>query len=274
MQVDSRSAREDAEASNATGAASASGIREPMNNVSASAPCKRSADLMAHRPLVKQIARRILHRLPPNVGMNEMEQAGLLGLQQALSRFEEGHGSSFKSYAARRIEGSMLDALREADTVPRVVRSRVRKVRVAVQRLEHRLGRPPRAKEVANELGWSLEEFHRTMADSGAGSMRTGDENLENLEDDSEIWGHDGDEHSVIDEHADPLQLLQNRQRHAALNAAFDALEKAERYVMRSIYKDDLTVRNIGLNLGISESRVSRMASDIVAKLRIRLREQ
>jgi RNA polymerase sigma factor for flagellar operon FliA len=237
-------------------------------------PCQRSADLAAHTPLVKQIARRIRARLPPNVGLDELEQAGLMGLNQALSRFEEGRGSSFESYAARRIEGSMLDALRELDTLSRDTRARLREVRQAVQLLEHRLGRPPRAMEVANELQWSLDDFHRCMVDAGAGGVRTGDEELENHDDDSAIWGHAAvDEHATIDEHADPLQALQQRQRHAALNAAFDALEEAERYVMESIYKNDLTLRDIGATLGVSESRVSRMASEIVAKLRLRLRD-
>jgi RNA polymerase sigma factor for flagellar operon FliA len=237
-------------------------------------PCQRSADIAAHRPLVKQIARRIRARLPPSVGLDELEQAGLMGLHQALERYEEGRGSSFESYAARRIEGSMLDALRELDTLSRDTRSRLREVSTAVQRLEHALGRPPRAKEVANELGWTLDQFHRCMVDAGAGDVRTGDEELENREDDSAIWGrHPQDDTAMVDEHADPLQSLQQRQRHAALNAAFDALEEAERYVMQSIYKDGLTLRDIGQTLGVSESRVSKMASAIVAKLRLRLRD-
>jgi RNA polymerase sigma factor for flagellar operon FliA len=234
--------------------------------------CKRSADLAAYKPLVRQIARRIRSRLPPNVGMDELEQAGLMGLDQALSRFEEGRGSSFETYAARRIEGSMLDALRDMDTLSRDTRSRLREVRVAVQRLEHQLGRAPRAKEVANELGWTLDGFHRCMVDAGAGGARAGDEDLENVDDDCAIWGQ-ADEHAVIDEHADPLLALQQRQRHAALNAAFDALEEAERYVMESIYKHGLTLRDIGETLGVSESRVSRMTAEIVAKLKIRLRD-
>jgi RNA polymerase sigma factor for flagellar operon FliA len=235
-------------------------------------PCQRSADLAAYKPLVKQIARRIRARLPPNVGMDELEQAGLMGLNQALSRFEEGRGSSFETYAARRIEGSMLDALRDMDTLSRDARSRLRDVRAAVQKLEHRLGRAPRAKEVANELGWPLEQFHRCMVEAGAGGVRAGEDDLENIDDDSAIWAKT-DEHDVIDEHADPLHALQQRQRHAALNAAFDALEEAERYVMESIYKHGLTLRDIGATLGVSESRVSRMSADIVAKLRLRLRD-
>jgi RNA polymerase sigma factor for flagellar operon FliA len=183
-------------------------------------PCERSADLAALRPLIRQIARRIRRRLPPSVGMDELEQAGLLGLNEALSRFEEGRGSSFESYASRRVEGSMLDALRETDTLSRGTRARLRKMHAAVQLLEHRLGRPPRAKEVANELGWTLDEFHRCMVDAGAGSVRTGDEDLENHEDDSAIWGHDADDLASLDEYADPLRSVQLRQRQASGNRA------------------------------------------------------
>ncbi len=235
-------------------------------------PCQRSEDIAAYRPLVRQIARRIRARLPPHVGMDELEQAGLIGLHQALLRFEKGRGSSFETYAARRIEGSMLDALRGMDTLPRDVRQRLREVRAAVQRLEHRLGRPPRAKEVANELGWPLDRFHRCMVEAGAGGVRAGEVDLENIEDESAAWIEHRDGEHLVDERADPLHALQQRQRHAALNAAFDALEEADRYVMEAIYRDARTLRDIGQTLGVSESRVSRMASEIVAKLRLRLR--
>lgn len=235
--------------------------------------CKRSVDLLAHKPLVRQIAHRIRARLPASVGMDELEQAGLMGLNEALSRFEEGRGSTFETYAARRIEGSMLDALRAMDTLSRDARSRLREVSVAVQRLEHRLGRTPRAKEVANELEWPLDKFHQCMVEAGAGGVRSGEADLENIEDNSSIWASLNDEDTAIDEHADPLRSLQLRQRHAALNAAFDALEEAERYVLESIYKNGATLRDVGETLGVSESRVSRMTTEIVAKLKLRLRD-
>lgn len=235
--------------------------------------CKRSVDLLAHKPLVRQIAHRIRARLPASVGMDELEQAGLMGLNEALTRFEEGRGSSFETYAARRIEGSMLDALRAMDTLSRDARSRLREVSVAVQRLEHKLGRTPRAKEVANELEWPLDKFHQCMVEAGAGGTRSGEADLENIEDNSSIWASLNDEDTAIDEHADPLRALQLRQRHAALNAAFDALEEAERFVLESIYKNGATLRDVGETLGVSESRVSRMTTEIVAKLKLRLRD-
>jgi len=234
--------------------------------------CQRSADLIPYKPLVRQIAARLRARLPPNVGMVELMQAGLIGLHEALSRFEEGRGSTFETYAARRIEGAMLDALRASDTLSRDARSRLREVQAAVQRLEHGLGRTPRAKEVANELGWSLDVFHRCMVDAGAASARAGDTELER---DDTAWGaqDDDERQTMVDDSIDPMRALQQRQRHAALNAAFDALDEIERYVMESIYDKDMGLRDIGQVLGVSESRVSQMSSEIVRKLRRRLRD-
>lgn len=242
-----------------------------MANVESTGRCQRSSELLAHKALVKRIAGRLRARLPANVGMDELEQAGLIGLNEALQRFENDRGSSFETYAARRIEGAMLDALRANDTLSRDARSRLREVRNAVQQLEHRLGRAPRAKEVANELDWPLEKFHGCMVEAGAAGVRAGEEALDVAED---AWMIDADEmHSAIDEHADPLRSLQQRQRHAALNAAFDALEEAERFVMEAIYDRGASLRDIGQTLGVSESRVSQMSAEIVAKLRRRLRD-
>lgn len=237
-----------------------------------SQPCQRSADLAVYKPLVRQIAGRLRARLPANVELDELLQAGLIGLNEALSRFESGQGSTFETYAARRIEGAMLDALRANDTLPRDARARLREMHAAVQRLEHRLGRAPRAREVATELGWTLDAFHRCMVDAGGAGLRAGDEALEHAEE--TLWGGgDDDAHGIVDEHADPARALQRRQRHAALNAAFDALEEVERYVMQSIYEQGLPLREIGATLGVSESRVSQISAEIVAKLRRRLRD-
>ncbi len=233
---------------------------------------QRAADLAANMSLVRNIAGRIRRRLPASVGMDELVQAGLIGLNEALSRFEQGPGSTFESYAARRIEGAMLDALRASDSLPREARSRLREARVAVQRLEHQLGRTPRAQEVANELSWSLEKFHGCMVEAGAGGFRAGDHELEHLEEASSSTAtYDG--HVGVRVQADPMRALQQRQRHVALSAAFDALEEAERYVMESIYDRGIALRDIGETLGVSESRVSQMSAEIVAKLKRRMRD-
>lgn len=234
---------------------------------------QRSVDLAAYMPLVRKIAGRLGRRLPSNVDSDDLLQVGMIGLNEAMSRFEQGPGSTFETYAARRIEGAMLDMLRADDTLSRETRSLLREVRSAVQRLEHRLGRAPRAKEVANELEWPLEKFHRCMADAGAGGMRTGDTQLEHPEGMPHAVEAREDGVGIAEDSADPARALQQRQRHAVLNSAFDALEEAERFVMESIYDRGLALRDIGHALGVSEARVSQIRSEIVAKLKRRLRD-
>ena len=228
---------------------------------------QRAADIAEHLPLVKSIAGRIRRRLPPNVELDDLVQVGLIGLNEALSRFEQGPDSNFETYAARRIEGAMLDALRASDLLSRDARARLREIQNAVQRLEHELGRAPRAKEVANELNWPLERLHESLVDAGAAPKRADDEDLERTND------ADGIVMESDEGLADPMLALQRRQRHAALSAAFDALEEAERYVMEAIYEQGLPLRQIGQTLGVSESRVSQMATAIVAKLKRRLKD-
>jgi len=249
-------------------------VGQSEGTVRSSALCKRSEDIAQHRVLVKKIANRIRARLPPSVGLDELEQAGLMGLNEALERFEEGKGSSFESYASRRIEGSMLDALRQMDTISRTARGDLRLVASAVQKLEHILGRPPRAKEVANDLGWTLGHFHDVMAAAGAGSVRSDSEALENMDDHSSIWQtNTTDIHSTLSHGTDPELLIQQRQRTAALNAAFDTLEEAERYVMEAIYNHEIKMSDIGETLGVSGARVSQIASAVIKKLRARLHD-
>ena len=232
---------------------------------------RRSAELLRYVPLVRKIAGKLRRRLPANVEMDDLMQVGLIGLNDALRRFEQGPGSTFETYAARRIEGEMLDALRAEDVLSRSVRSQLRKARAAVQRLEQRLGRAPRAKEVANELRWSLEQFHNCMVEAGAGGTRAGDEKLDYAEEASVTTAVHTVEHYDVGEHADPLHALEQRERHAVLSAAFDALDEVERYVMELIYDKALTLRVVGNTLGVSESRVSQMRATIIAKLRCRL---
>jgi RNA polymerase sigma factor FliA len=243
-----------------------------MNIASATpAPrCARSAQLLVHRPLVRRIARRISARMPANVEIDDLIQAGMMGLDDAIKRFDQERGASFDTYAARRIEGAMLDSLRASDELPRETRAQLRRVHAAVQRLEHRLGRTPRAQEVANDLGWTLQRFHDCMVAGGAAGTRFADDDLENLDD---AFGADDDTMSSVDEHADPLHSLQLQQRHAALNAAFDVLEERERRLMEMMYRQGVSQQDAGARLGVSASMICRMHEAIVVKLKRRLRD-
>ena len=229
--------------------------------------CARSAQLQAHQPLVRRIAGRLRSRLPDHVDMDELLQAGLIGLDDAITRYADDRGASFETYAARRIEGAMLDALRSQDSLSRDARGRQRQIRAAVQRLEHALGRAPRAGEVADALGWTLAALHRSLAEAGAGGLREGDAAL----DDAEDGAGAGDAPESLDETADPLGQLQRQQRRLALHRAFDALEVRERAIMEMIYDRDLTLQQVGSELGVSTARAWQLHEAIVGKLRQRL---
>lgn len=233
--------------------------------------CEHGARLLEHRPLVAEIARRLLGRLPAHVGMDDLMQAGMIGLHEAMCRFDQRQGASFGTYASRRIEGAMLDQLRAADTLPREARAQQRLIRSAVHRLEQKLGRPARAKEVADELGWPLAAFHRCMETVGAGTLRAGDRPLEALEDDSNAADGTDTNDFTVDEHADPLRILQMRERLAALSRSIEQLSDREQYVMKMIFERGLRLDEVGVTLGVSASRICQIQQRAIAKLHMRL---
>ncbi|MBV8125070.1 MAG: sigma-70 family RNA polymerase sigma factor [Paucibacter sp.] len=246
----------------------------PLHATANGARQVRNEDLRAYKPLVRAIAGQLRAQLAGNISFAELEQAGLIGLAEALARFESGQGATFETYASRRIRGAMLDELRLNDTLDRGARGRFKKLTAAVQRLEHRLGRVPRSKEVAAELGWSLEELHDCMVEAGAGARREGDTAL----DDADLaalaptpHGADEDEDHPLDEQQDPQRATQQRQRMAALHAAFDALDEIERYVMEAVYTEGREMKDVGRELGVSGQRISQMSAAIMFKLRERL---
>ncbi|MBA3598587.1 MAG: FliA/WhiG family RNA polymerase sigma factor [Methylibium sp.] len=237
-------------------------------------PPDRKRELRDYSALVRKIAARLRARLPANVEMDDLLQAGLIGLNEAIERYETSFGASFDTYASRRIEGAMLDALRAEDTLSRDARGRQREIKRVVQALEHRLLRAPRASEVACELGWSLAKLHACLVEAGATAQRAGDSPLDDEPPDEASARGAADEAPMRgDEHADPLRALQRRQRSAALNAAFDQLEERERTVMQMIYERGLEHRDAAATLGISPARVSQLHTAIVEKLKRRLRD-
>ena len=234
---------------------------------SAPSPCARSAALRQHASLVQSIARRLRARLPASVALDELVQAGMIGLHDALVRYESDRGASFSTYASRRIEGAMLDALRVGDLVPREVRARQREVQAKLCELEHRLLRTPSAQELASELGCSVLAVHRSMAEVQSGGQ------LAERERSDEPEPAPDELLTATDEHADPLHRLQRRQREAALGAAFEMLDGRERQLMEMLYDQGLDHSGAASVLGVTPSRVSQLHSAVVAKLRRRLRD-
>ncbi len=216
-------------------------------------------------PLVRRIAQQLIARLPANVELDDMVQAGVMGLIDAVSRFEESQGVAFEAFATSRIRGAMLDELRAGDWLPRSARKSQRAIEGAVQRLEGRLKRAPTESEIARELGISINDYQRMLNDARGAQLV----HLDDL-------GPDGDEdyleRHIADEGGNPQALLQDKRFRVALAAAIDDLPEREKLVMSLYYEQDMNLKEIGAVLGVTESRVCQLHSQAVARLRARLR--
>lgn len=217
-----------------------------------------------YAPLVKRIAFLLLAKLPANVDVDDLIQNGMIGLLDALDRYEEGLGAQFKTYATQRIRGAMLDGLRENDWLPRSIRREMREVEAAIRQLEQAHGRPPSEAELATALGISLADYQKLLLEARG-------HQLVYLED---MAGDNGDDY--LERHTaatdlDPLVLLEELGTRTALAAALEALPEREKLMMALYYEQDLNLREIGEVMGVTESRVCQLHSQAVARLRASL---
>ena len=218
-----------------------------------------------YAPLVKRIAHHLMARLPSSVSVDDIIQAGMIGLLEAAGRYDELRGAQFETFAAQRIRGAMLDELRQADWMPRSLRRDMRRIEAAMSQLQQRLGMPPSETEVARELGMSLVEYQQMLFESrGAQLMYYEDFHGE---DDEDFF----DRHDV-DSNADPLNLLQDEHFREALIQAINNLPERERMLMGMHYEQEMNLREIGEVMGVSESRVCQLHSQAVARLRSSLK--
>lgn len=224
--------------------------------------------LREHAPLVKRLAYQLKAKLPPSVEVDDLIQAGMIGLLDAITRYEDDHGAQFETYAVQRVRGAMLDELRSTDWLPRGVRQSMRKIEEAIGQLQQQLGRPPQETEVARQLKMSLLEYQDILSES------TGHQ-LVYYEDfhDSESKEHFLDRYST-DLSSDPLQSLLRGDFRATVVAAIEALPDREKLLMGLYYEQDLNLKEVGAVMGVSESRVSQLHTQAVARLRAFLREQ
>lgn len=222
--------------------------------------------LREHAPLVKRLAYQLKARLPPSVEVDDLVQAGMIGLLDAVNRYEDTHGAQFETYAVQRIRGAMLDELRNTDWLPRGVRQNMRKIEEAMNLLQQKLGRSPTETEVAKSLKMSLGEYQDLLTDSGG-------HQLVYYEDfhDSDTKEHFLD-HFAADENSDPLQDLLNEDFRDAVIGAIDSLPEREKLLMGLYYEQELNLKEIGAVMGVSESRVSQLHSQAVARMRAYLR--
>jgi RNA polymerase sigma factor for flagellar operon FliA len=222
--------------------------------------------LRQYSPLVRRLAHQMIAKLPANVEIDDLIQVGMIGLTDALSRFDAGQGVQFETFATQRIRGAMLDELRGADWMSRGTRKQQREIESAVHRLEQRLGRAPAEREIAQEMGLSLSDYQDML-----GKVRG--TQLIFLED---MSGDDGDsdylDRHVTDEGHDPLSLLQDYRMRGALVEAIKNLPEREQYVMSMYYEHDMNLKEIAAVLGVTESRVCQLHSQSIARLRVKLR--
>jgi RNA polymerase sigma factor for flagellar operon FliA len=216
-------------------------------------------------PLVKRIAHHMIAKLPACVQFDDLVQAGMIGLLDAVNRYEGLLGSQFETYAAQRIRGAMLDELRQADWAPRSLRRKMRRIEAAVSVLEQRLGCAPTDQQLASELNMTLAEYQDVLLDARGAQ-------LVYVEDFSK-----DDEESFLDRHFsnprdDPLEGLLDDDLRTMLIRAIEDLPERERLVMGMHYEQGLNLREIGAVLGVSESRVCQLHTQAIARLRSRLK--
>ena len=221
-------------------------------------------------PLIKYIASRIAIRLPPHIDLNDLINAGVSGLIDAIEKFDASKQIKFKTYAEFRIRGAILDELRSMDWVPRSVRQKARKVEDAYARLEYALGRPASDEEVAEEMNVDIDSFHKLLSETASVSLLS----LDDLgEDDSDLSKRNLLEYIMQDEKDWPSHKIRFAEIRNMVAKSIQSLPEKERMVISLYYYDELTMKEIGHVLKFTESRVSQIHTKAVLRLRSKMQK-
>ncbi|HEX5450601.1 MAG TPA: RNA polymerase sigma factor WhiG [Gaiellaceae bacterium] len=224
--------------------------------------------ILTYAPLVKYVAGRLGSGLPAHVDEGDLVSYGLLGLISAIDRYDPDRDIKFETYAIMRIKGAIIDELRALDWVPRSVRARAREIERAIAELESKLGRAPDDEEIAAKIGITEEELEESLTDISRSSIAALDE----------LWSvsGEGDQVSLLDTIEDssgprPADTLDETELRETLAEAIARLPEREKLVITLYYYEELTLREIGEVLGVTESRVSQLHTKAVLRLRSRL---
>jgi RNA polymerase sigma factor for flagellar operon FliA len=215
-----------------------------------------------YAPLVKRIAHHIQARMPSSVLVEDLIQAGLLGLLEAARNYDVSKGASFETYAGIRIRGAMIDDVRRGDWAPRSVHRNARRVSEAMRVVESRLGRDASDQQIADELGVPIDDYYSMLQDASSSKLFS----YEEL-----ISGEDRPEEQLPGDAVNPLDGIQHDALRAGLAEAIAHLPERERLVLALYYDEELNLKEIGHVLGVSESRVSQIHSQAALRLRGRL---
>ncbi|WP_334468350.1 RNA polymerase sigma factor FliA [Arsenophonus sp. PmNCSU2021_1] len=220
--------------------------------------------LERYLPLVRHEALKLQVRLPASVQLDDLIQAGGIGLFDAIERFDMTQGTAFATYAVQRVRGAMLDALRARDWVPRSVRRLAREAAKVMQQLEQALGRPASEQEIADKLHIGLSEYQQLLQDSNNSQLCSYDEW-------HEVHGESCELIIEVDDERNPLQTLIATDIRKNIIKAIECLPEREKMVLTLYYQEDLNLKEIGAVLNVGESRVSQLHSQAIKRLRARL---
>lgn len=223
---------------------------------------KQNELLTQYMPLVRRQALTLQVRLPASIELDDLIQAGMVGLLEALGRFDATQGATFATFASQRIRGAMMDELRTRDWLPRSVRRSARAVDRAVRQLEQQLGRAPEEHEIAHHLEMPLSDYQQLLNDTNSGQLLPFEELVA-----------EGSEPVSHEPNNSPFEQLLDGQQRQTLIDAIEALPEREKLLMALYYQEELNLKEVGAVLGVTESRVSQLHSQAVSRLRARLHD-
>jgi len=226
---------------------------------------ERERLISQYAPLVKTIAGRLAVKLPQHISQDDLASAGIMGLLDAIDKFDEGKGVAFKSYAEFRIRGAMIDELRSMDWVPRSVRRNAKRIEAAYKSVENRKLSPARDEEVAEELGIDMDAFYQLL-EAARGISIINEYEIVNKTSMSEANGPELS--TSFYSGSTPMDSLNLNEIKETIAKAIDKLPKNERTVMALYYYEELTMKEIGKVMGYTESRVSQLHTKAVIRLR------
>lgn len=235
-------------------------------------PLKEDELIAQHAPLVRRLALQLASRLPANVELDDLMQAGMMGLLDAVRRYQEQEDAKFETYATTRIRGAMLDELRSQDWLSRSARSKAREIEGAVQRVQQRVLRAAGEQEIADELGISLDDYY-TMLDDASGVQLVHYEDLASAEGRQMLERVAATDEDEPAQHQDnPLNLLMSHNLQQAVVQAIEALPEREKLLLSLQFEQDLNQKEIAAVMGVTEGRISQLRSQAVARIRARLK--
>jgi len=230
---------------------------------------ERFALIVKYAPLVKFLANRMAIRLPPSVSVDDLISAGIIGLLDAIDKFDPGKGVQFKTYAEFRIKGSILDELRSMDWIPRSVRKKIREMEEVISAVEQKLNRPAEDSEIAEQMGVDLDTYYDMLDKARGIDLLSLDEYVSSYKHNSEAKKS---YESTVRGDYDTVDQVMTQELREVIADGIKALPKREQMVVSLYYYNELTLKEIGEVMGLTESRISQIHTKAIIRLRTRLR--